>query len=207
MPKPKKEKIPPISSIEEFTAVVDEIALSTQEFDAIALRQERAIARIRARFAAKLQPIKERVDRQFKRATKFAVLKRAELLPKEAKSSCTALAEFGFRTGNPTLSLAPGFTWEDVQQSIQMKAVEFGILAMDALEAGQDDKAAELNKEREKWQSLLVTKTEVAKDNVKSLLTDEERAMIGTEVTQGESFWVAAKKEKEAKPAEAQEAA
>jgi len=56
---------------------------------------------------------------------------------------------------------------------------------------------AAVRAELQKWNELIVTKTEPVKDQIKSVLTNEERAMIGTENTQLESFWVNPKCEKE----------
>jgi hypothetical protein len=198
MPK-TKEKIPAITSVDEFKSVVDGIANQTRERDQIALKQERAIAKIRAEFAEKLTPIDKAIAAQFKRASKFAVLKRAELFPKDIKSSCTALAEFGFSFGKPTLALSGDFTWDDVKDAIRLKLVEIHSQAIQAMKRHENEKAVELTKEAEKWESLLVTTTELVKENVKKLLTDKERALIGTEIQQKESFWVDDKKEKEAK--------
>lgn len=202
MPK-NQGKIPPISTLDEFKSVVDEIAIQSREYDQIALRQEQAIARIRKRFAEKLAPFKQEIDARFKRATKFAVLKREELIPRGLKSSCTALAEFGFRLGKPALCVTGDFTWDDVKEAIGVRLGDLERRLSMALGRNIHPDAEEIQEELNKWQSLLVTTTEPVKENIKALLTEKERATIYTEIRQGETFWVEAKKEKEAKPVEA----
>ncbi len=198
----KKTKIIPITSVEEFKSIVDEITITSQVRDSIALRQERAIARIRARFEKSLGSLNASLDTMFKRATKFAVLKRDELIPKGLQSSCTALSLFGFQKGKPALALVEGFTWADVVDAIQIKIDELkGILASDKEKMSEEDRINFLA-EIQKWNELIVTKTEPVKDQIKALLSDEERAKIGTEIQQKETFWVEPKTEKEAKPVE-----
>lgn len=190
---PKESKPKPIETVEEFNQVVDGIIIKTQEADAIKLRLERALARVRARYDAKLKPINAVITAQFKRASKFAVLKRKELFLKDVKSASTALAEFGFAFGKPTLALLDDCTWEDVEAAIQVKIKE---LKEQLLETCDQEASDELDK----WEALLSVKTELSKENIKNTLTKEERAAIGTEIKKTESFWLDAKKEKTAQP-------
>lgn len=193
----KKTKTPPIATAEEFRAVVDSIATVTLKREQIALELEDALAAIRAEYAPLLEPLDKERTEQFKRATKFAVLKRSELFANDTKTSVTALAEFGFRDGNGTLTLLDGFAWEDVVDAIQLRIDELGGLIC-ALHP-QSKRYTELQVEYQRWHELIITKTSPVKDQIKACLTDAERAQIGTEIEKKESFWIEPKREKQAK--------
>ena len=199
MKKPKAQKQPPIVTTEEFRAVVDTIATKILQRDIVALQMEEELAAVRSRYETDLTPLDELIGVQFKRASKFAVLKRADLFAKGKKSSVTALAEFGFRDASkPTLTLREGFDWDDVTAAIRVRIDE---LKNDQahLASWENLKHQALTVEIQRWEQLLVIKTEPVKDQIKACLTDEERGQIGAELTQKESFWIEPKREKEAK--------
>jgi len=194
--KKTKQKIPPITTVEEFRDVVNSVAATILKRDQIALELEDALAAVRAEYAPILEPLDKTVDDQFKRAAKFAILKRDELFGKDSKTSVTALAEFGFRFGKEALALLEGFDWEDVVYAIEAKIS--GLSTVIATCDPQSERYTELQVERQRWNELIVTKTEPVKDQIKKLLTDKERATIGTELTKKETFWIEPKREKEA---------
>lgn len=192
--KSKAPKIPPIAHVGEFRLVVDGIASNILQRDQIALELEEALAAVRTQYAPRLEPLDKAIAEQFKRATKFAVTKRADLFAKDAKTSVTALAEFGFRAGNGTLSLVGGWSWEDVVDAIQLKIDELEARWLESAIPNRNEITADLHK----WKELIVTRTDPVKDEIKSRLTDDERAQIGTKIAKTENFWIEPKREKEA---------
>ena len=194
MPKPKSPKQKPIASVDEFKAVVDCIAQADLARQKLNLALEAKIAALREAAAPQIDAFDKEIATALKAASKFAKAKRGELLPKDRQSAFTALAEFGFRKGTPALSLLSGHSWQDVVEAIQARIAELESAKTNTRSAA---KAQEIQTEIDRWKGMLCIIVEPVKDQIKTVLSDAERADIGTEITTKETFWVAPKKEKQ----------
>ena len=194
-----KAKTPPIATTDEFKLAVDQCALATREHEALTLKLEAEITKVRELYAGDLDELKKEAAHHLKRAAKFATLKRKELFPGEPKSSATTHGEYGFRMGNRTLTLCKGFEWSDVVETIQLQ-VEDLIVALATMKrtAPTEEKCDQLRAQIELYKSLITITVEPAKDNIKSLLSAEGQLQIGVEIKQAETFFITPKKEKEA---------
>jgi phage host-nuclease inhibitor protein Gam len=149
---------------DEFDAALAEAAKLQTEIRAIEAKRDDQIQIIQKAYAADIAARAAKIKGLFALSEKYAETHRDELLPAKAKSARTELATYGFRLGNPTLSLlTKSWTWEDVVE--KLKAFGF---------------------------TQFIRKVEEAdKDAIKAAkLTDAERAAFGVKITQAESFFI-----------------
>jgi len=190
--KTKRAKVEPIKDRAEFDIELDGISTNLLKLDAIKLDLEAKITALREAASAEIKELETAIGLALARSEKFATINRATLIPDGKKESQTTLTLFGFRWGNKSLVTVENWDWNDVVTAIQAKIETI----KDQIHDADADKLGALVEELAKWDQLIVTKTEVAKDQVKSDLTDEERASIGTKINQKECFWVEPKREK-----------
>ena len=193
----KRVKPALINSAAEFELVLDEIALDLLERDQLCLNRETAIAAVRDEAAPAIEAIEGKIKLALASAERFATVNRATLLPGEAKSEKTTLAEWGFRNSTKSLVLLDAWKWPDVVNAIQAHLAELHAEFEEAELAEDNERLCMAQAAIDKWEGFLVTTTEVVKDPIKTELTDDERASIGTKLRQGESFWVEPKREKD----------
>lgn len=149
---------------EEFDAAVNLAAKLQTEIRTITAKRDKLVQRAQALFTNSLSVRTAQLKAIAALAEKYAEANRDELLPAKAKSASTTLATFGFRLGNPTLSLLnKKCSWEGV------------VLACKLL----------------KFPKFIRTVEEADKDAIKAAtLTDEQRTLLGVKITQSESFFI-----------------
>lgn len=103
--KTKRIKAPSLPDEKSFVAVVDHAARTQTQIALIVAQRERAIQRVQATYAERLEPLETELKQAVSLAEKYADEHRDELLPKDRKSAETGLATFGFRLGNPTVRI------------------------------------------------------------------------------------------------------
>jgi phage host-nuclease inhibitor protein Gam len=149
---------------EEFDAAVNLAAQIQTEIRTITAKRDKLIQRAQGLFSEGLKIREAQLKALVALAEKYAETHREELLPSKAKSAHTELAAFGFRLGNPTLSLLnKKWSWESVVEKLKLLG-----------------KAA-----------FVRTVEEADKDAIKAAdLTDDERAAFGVKITQSETFFI-----------------
>lgn len=152
----------------EFDSALDEIAGLQVDLRAIEAERDNELQAVRDMFARDLEKISGKLKALIVLADKYAETHREELFPTKLKSAETALANYGFRIGNPTLCLLNRkWSWEGVLNAV---------------------KAA--------FRGQYVRTTEaVDKDALKRELSPEQLATIGCRIDQAETFYVEAKEQ------------
>ncbi len=168
----KRIKPKSLATREEFEASVNAAADADVLVRYLAARRDVAVARLKARYEAKIAEQENIRTTQAALAERYATEHRAELLPDEEKlkSGRTAAGTWGWRTGNPTLKPLKGFTWTKVMELLK----------------------------RLKYRRWIRVKQEPAKDAM--LLSAKKRtpkvvaalAKVGVEVVQEEAFFIEA---------------
>lgn len=167
MAKRIKSDILDIKSQSEFFALIDETAKLQLQKEALALDLDSKLAAIREEFEPQFKELDEVIGVNVVRCERYATIHRETLFGK-LQSTASALTTFGFRVGNPILVLlSRKWNWDSVLEAIKAKD----------------------------WTHLIRMKEEPNKDAIKSQLTDEERAAIGTRVEQKEAFFIEPKRE------------
>jgi phage host-nuclease inhibitor protein Gam len=149
---------------EEFTAAVNQAAQLQTEIRIIEADRDKHLQTVQSVFSESLKTKAAELKALVALAEKYAETHRDELLPSKAKSAQTELAVFGFRLGNPTLSLLnKKWSWETVVEKLKA----FGKT------------------------TFVRTVEEADKDAIKAAtLTDDERAAFGVKITQSETFFI-----------------
>lgn len=152
----------------EFDSALDEIAGLQVDLRALEAMRDNELQAVRDMFARDLEKISSKLKALIVLADKYAETHRDELFPTKLKSSETALANYGFRIGNPTLCLLNRkWNWEGVLNAV---------------------KAA--------FKGQYVRTTEaVDKDALKRDLSPEQLATVGCRIDQAETFYVEAKEQ------------
>jgi phage host-nuclease inhibitor protein Gam len=154
---------------EEFDAAVNQAAALQTEMRTLTAKRDKLVQRAQGLFAEGLKTREQQLKGLVALAEKYAEKHREELLPAKAKSAATELATFGFRLGNPTLSL------------LNKKCSWLGVvLACKAL----------------KFPNFIRTIEEADKEAIKAAtLTDAQRSALGVKITQSETFFIEPKVE------------
>jgi phage host-nuclease inhibitor protein Gam len=161
-----------INSRAEFDSTVDDIVILQNELNAqISIRDTR-IQEIQSEHNPAIEDLKRRIQDSLHQAEAYADSHRLSLFSPGYKTARTPLAEFGFRTGQPTLKTLPKITWARV---------------LDRLQAAVDRGG--------KWTKLVRTKAEPDKEAIRANLDAGELAEVGLYVDQAEAFWVEPKTE------------
>jgi phage host-nuclease inhibitor protein Gam len=158
-----------IESTETLISTIDEVARLEVSLRAKTARRDKAIQLVREEHDGPIEEMGKRIKALTKLAETYCLARRAEVFPGKDKSHATALARFGFRVGNPTLSLLNRkWTWD---------AVKTAIIGCDLFK-------------------FIRTVQEVDKDALKSSkLTDAELAAIGLRLDATERFFIDSKSE------------
>ena len=161
----KKSKTPAIAAREEFDTVVNGVAFLQVTLQNLEAERAARIQKIDEEFGPSIETTRQSIKEGVRVAAAFADSHRAELFAKDAKTASTALAQYGFRLGQPKLSLLKKWTWE---------------LVAAALRSTKRTHLLRVKEEVDKDALLIVVQTspKVAWENV------------GVEVIQGEAFWV-----------------
>jgi phage host-nuclease inhibitor protein Gam len=88
---------------EQFELNVDIVAQLQIDMQSIIAERNDRVQRVQETYNVQIESIKKEIDLCLKTAGLYASQNRALLLNNEQKSSETALARFGFRTGQPTV--------------------------------------------------------------------------------------------------------
>jgi phage host-nuclease inhibitor protein Gam len=150
----------------QFDATVDEICRLQLDREAIVTFRDSRLATIMEEENPKIERISEDISAKLLLCEKYAVTHRETLFGK-LKSAASALATFGFRTGNPTLKvLNRKWKWNDVVAALKS--------------SGRFD--------------CVRTKEEPDKDALKKL-PGADLASVGLRIDQEESFYIEPKRE------------
>lgn len=153
---------------EQFDAAVDLIATLQVSLRSAEAERDAEIQAVRDDHAEVIDDLKARLEAQAVLAEKYAEEHRGELLPAGRKSAETALATFGWRTGNPTLVLASKkWSWEAV------------LTAVKELFPGR----------------FVRTVEEVDKEAIKTQLGPDQLPLVGVKISQKEPFFIEAKEQ------------
>jgi len=115
----KRIKAPALESREQFEAAVDAIARLQNRIDQMKARQTAAEQRIKTAYGVAMKPLLDELKGHATLAEKFAEENRSTLFAKDSKSDTTALAAYGFRTGNPFTATRSKWTWEKVIDALR----------------------------------------------------------------------------------------
>lgn len=103
--KSKKAKLPAIENNDQLHATVDEIARLEVRVRSLEAKRDAAIQHVRIEHDAIIEADKARLTSLMKLAATYATVHRSGLFTGSMKSAASALARFGFRSGNPTLKV------------------------------------------------------------------------------------------------------
>jgi phage host-nuclease inhibitor protein Gam len=103
--KPKKAKLPAIETDAQLHDTVDEIARLEVRVRSLEAKRDAAIQHFRIEQDATIETHKARLASLMKLASTYATVHKATLFAGAKKSAASALARFGFRSGNPTLKV------------------------------------------------------------------------------------------------------
>ncbi len=157
-----------ISTKDQFENLVNRIAILQTQRTRIATDRDAQINAITVLAAESLDPLDDQIAELLQAAETFADQNRELLFGTDKKSAETALCDYGFRKGNPTLKLINSkWKWERVVTTLQAK----------------------------KMQRFIRMKPEPDKDAMKTDLTTEQLKALGCEIDQKETFWAEPKVE------------
>jgi phage host-nuclease inhibitor protein Gam len=150
----------------QFDACVDDICRLQLDREAIVTQRDKELARILEHHNPTIERISEDISAKLLLCEKYATSHRDTLFGK-LKSAASALAIFGFRTGNPTLKLLNRkWKWNDVVAALKSTGrYEF-----------------------------VRTKEEPDKDGLKKL-PESDLASVGLRIDQEETFYIEPKRE------------
>lgn len=162
----KKEKLPAIVTKEQLLATIDDIARLEVSIRALEAKRDAAIQLVRTEHDERIEQDKARLKNLMQLAGTYSASNRQSLFG-TAKSAASALARFGFRSGNPTLKpLNKKWTMESVLEKLK----QLGKYTRQVIE--MDKEAIHAAK-----------------------LTDVELAELGLRIDSGEKFFVESKAE------------
>lgn len=148
----------------EFEAAVNKIAELEVQFRKLTAKRDARIQEVQDYFAPDEARLQEELKGLLATTEKYADEHRDELFSKEKKSAETPLAVFGYRYGNPTVSLLNRrWTWDQIVKVLKLS----------------------------RFKNLLREVHEVDKDAVKSAkLSEDDLAAVGMKITQSETFYI-----------------
>jgi phage host-nuclease inhibitor protein Gam len=159
---------PAIANRSEFERLLNDIATDQILRDGLVIERDAQLAEIRETSDQEIGPIEARMKAALIRAEKYAETHRDELFPGKLKSAETGLTIFGFRLGQPTLSLLnKKWSWEEVIKALKAKGLA----------------------------QFVVTTEKPDKDGLKAQLNDEQLASVGARISQSEAFYVEPKRD------------
>lgn len=163
----KAKKLPAIESSAKLLETIDDIARLEVSIRAKEAKRDHAIQTVRIEHDVQIEDDKKRLKSLMTLASNFAAANRDTLFAAGMKSAASALARFGFRSGNPTLKVLNNkWTMDDVLVAVKKLGKFFRTVE-------------ELDKE-----SIHAAK-----------LSDAELAQIGLRLDSGERFFVESKAE------------
>lgn len=155
-----------IESRSEFDSTVDEICKLQLDLEVLVADRDRLLNDVREEHDPQIETLRESIGAKLVLCEKYATVHRESLFSK-AKSAASSLAVFGFRIGNPKLTLlSRKWKWDDVVSAIKSK----GLL------------------------HLIRTKVEPDKEALKKL-EDEQLAGLGLRIDQDETFFIEPKRD------------
>ena len=165
--KPKKAKLPAIENNDQLHTTVDEIARLEVRVRSLEAKRDAAIQHVRIEQDAIIKADKARLTSLLKLAATYATVHRSSLFTGSMKSAASALARFGFRSGNPTLKVLNNkWSMDTVLVAVKKLGKYFRTVEELDKQAIHDAK-----------------------------LTDAELAAIGLRIDSGERFFVESKSE------------
>jgi phage host-nuclease inhibitor protein Gam len=161
---PAKPKNPAIADTATLHSTVDEIARLEVALRAKVAQRDKAIQVIRDEHDGPIEDLKKRIKTLVTLSETYCLARRGEVFPGKDKSTCSALARFGFKLGNPTLCLLNRkWTWDMVLNTLRSLS----------------------------FKHFIRTVEEVDKDAIKaSNLTETELATCGLRLDATERFFV-----------------
>ena len=148
---------------EQALGAVNEAALLQTRLRILQEKAAKRIQAIQSALADEQSALESRIDAAMATAHGYAAAHRDELFSGARKSAETALAEYGFRMGQPTLKPLPKHTWES------------------ALKAALESKT---------YASFVVSRPRLDKEALKKRLGKDALAALGLQVVQQEVFFV-----------------
>lgn len=164
MPAKKKDKLPAIVNNDQLLVTIDDIARLEVSIRALEAKRDAAIQLVRTEHDERIEQDKARLKNLMTLASAYAGANRLSLFG-NAKSAVSALARFGFRSGNPTLKPL-NKKWS--MDSVLEKLKQLGKYTRQVIE--MDKEAIHAAK-----------------------LTDVELAELGLRIDSGEKFFVESK--------------
>ena len=157
-----------IKSKEECVELINDVARLEMDRRKQEIELKRKIQALQDEFGPGIVALQELIEGKVARISEYLDAHADAMFKKGTKSGETALAEFGFRIGNPTLGTAKKWKWDDVLAALKL-----------------DDL----------MRKYVRTKEEVQKDLIKSdyaaeKITPETLAAFGMKITQTESCWI-----------------
>lgn len=157
-----------VENKEECVELINEVSRLELQRRKLEIELKRAVQKIQDEMGPQIVALQELIEGKVARISDYVSDHSEAMFKKGTKSGETALADYGFRTGNPTLSTAKKWKWEDVIKAL--KTDEF-------------------------MRAYVRTKEEVQKDLVKADYTAEKLnseilSAYGMKITQTESFWI-----------------
>src|SRR3989304_234013 len=169
MTRTKTGAVLPPQDLHAVEPIMEKYAQDDARVRQINAEMDSEFAVIRARHAAELQTITERMTKSFNQARMNFETNRDHFFGKK-KSFDTAQGTVGYRTGTPKTTPRKGFTWASILEMFRMKAPEYIKIK------------EEPNKE------MMLMNREI----------DEQKLLIytcGVEIVQDETFFIELKKE------------
>lgn len=164
----KKDKLPAIVSNDQLLTTIDDIARLEVSIRALEAKRDAAVQLVRTEHDKRIEEDKVRLKSLMKLAANYSGANRPSLF-KMAKSAFSALARFGFRSGNPTV------------KALNKKCTEEFILGkLKAL--GKYIRTVEV-----------IDKELIHADYKAEKLTDAQLADMGLRIDSGETFFVESK--------------
>lgn len=162
----RKTKLPAIQTNDQLIATVDDIARLEVSIRAREAKRDAAIQLVRIEHDTQIEEDKARLTSLMKLSSTYATVNRQSLFG-SAKSAASALARFGFRSGNPTLKVL-NKKWS--MESVLEKLKSIGRFTR--------------------------TVVEIDKESIHAAkLSDVELAELGLRIDSGERFFVESKSE------------
>lgn len=157
-----------VQNKEECVELINEVARLELDRRKAELKLKKDVQALQDEQGPKIVAMQEAIDGKMARISRFLEGHSGVMFKPGTKSGETALADFGFRVGNPTLKCERRFTWEDVLKYL---------------------------KTDEEMRKYVRTKEEVQKDTIKNdyaagKLDDAKLKAFGMKVQQSESCWV-----------------
>ena len=150
----------------EFVEVVNKCCMNLVQLKATQASLDEALQKVRDQYEPEIKSLKSKITAGEKEAAVYASLHKDQVLKDKLRHGTTAMGTYGFRLGNPTLSLVSRkFTWGDVVYAIKARGEAM-------------------------TQYLIHAEPKPNKEALKEGLSADELADLQLQVTQTDSFYI-----------------